>query len=408
MTGDVYPLMPLCPSACGPQDCEVFDDENPDMSIYDSYVTRISRSSFSYFTLKNDGAGDAAKDTVAFQLSGLDFDLIGGCHLSFTWNCEAPITHDIIDSCTFECCDPDDGQQQWMEIEKLGAKCFQAHATMNPNAFGLVHDDDEQGGGQRSTTVLIPIPFFFSHSTQHHFPLLRRQLFRVRCKFKALAAAEWEVDLVVKGIFLQTGDERRNTMIGKYSKMYCFSTIVAEETSTCGGCCKIALKSKPQLVKDLQVFVQGKQGEPTAVRKLCLTFNGHAYYRLPRLMSTRLIPRKYYNISHNPANIHYMPFCHDPNNHHDACSNLINFNATHLVSLYLREMPSSSYRVNVTVMARYHNTIEFDNGKCRFKYPAAATSAAAAAATVTTTPVVDDVNISGIPDAITQDDRPCT
>ena len=138
------------------------------------------------------------------NLKDCSYELIGDCYIQLTEE------NNFIEECHFEYND----FGTWNTLETLTDMSLKMLLAMNPKYCKLKH-------------TIIPIPFFFTQSTQDYFPLLSHTLFRIRLQLNHLSP---NVSLVYKATCLDT-QERNIKLKCNYTieKMYCASTIMQVE-----------------------------------------------------------------------------------------------------------------------------------------------------------------------------------
>ena len=308
----------------------------PNYSLYDKPIQKVSRSSFTYRTFPNTAG--------VFRLNDVnqnEIDMIGDCYLHF---------RDVgmpVESCTFEYKSLHDAE--WCPLETLEAKTLEMFAAMKPGAFKERRD--------RSSNMMIPLPFFFTHTTMDCFPLIANTLFRIRYVGKG------NPDLICRCVYLDSSERARKItqILTSYRKPYVFSRI--QEAFVQGPDATIKLEFS-HLVKDIQVIVE-RVDDPVRVivPEIKLLLNGHTHYDLNSMMTTDIIPAKSYDIQKN--NIHYLPFCQDPAKPEHTSS--INFSMIDHASLLLQDLKADE-RYKVTIMARYYNSIMFRSDKITLQH----------------------------------------
>jgi hypothetical protein len=219
-------------------------------------------------------------------------------------------------------------------------------AAMNPGAFKARRDG--------SSSMMIPLPFFFTHTTMDYFPLIANTLFRIRYVGKG------NPDLVCQCVYVDSSERARKVtqILTSYRKPYVFSRI--QEAFVQGPDANIKLEFS-HLVKDIQVIVE-RVDDPVRVivPEIKLLLNGHTHYDLNSMMTTDIIPAKSYDIQQNKHSIHYLPFCQNPAKPEYTSS--INFSMIDHASLILKALKADE-KYKVTIMARYYNNIGFTSDR---------------------------------------------
>jgi hypothetical protein len=313
-------------------------------SLYDKPIHKVSRSSFTYCTFPNTAGVFMFNHTNQSEM-----DMIGDCYLHFR-----DVDRDAgmpLESCTFEYKSLHD--KEWCLLEKLEAKTLEMFAAMKPGAF------KERREG--SSNMMIPLPFFFTHTTMDYFPLIANTLFRIRYVGKG------HPDLVCRCVYLDSC-ERANKVTQittSYRKPYVFSRI--QEAFVQGPDASIRLEFS-HLVKDIQVIVE-RVSDPVRVivPAIKLLLNGHTHYDLNCMMTTDIIPAKSYDIipAKNKECINYLPFCLNPASQQYTSS--INFSMLDYASLILKDLKAGE-KYKVTIMARYYNSVVFTSDEIALHY----------------------------------------
>lgn len=353
MSDDVTGLMALV--AWGEQDKML--NQNPQHSIFDKPVTRISRSTFTYITLTHDSKDGntyifplnkvAAPGTgEAHTVSHSGFDLIGDCYITLKTQTQWPVT------VSFEIKEME--ENEWRTLESLDVDAMHAHSIMNPHAFKPCQDQD---------STMIPLPFFFTHSTKEHFPMVQKMLFRIVC----MTTSPSPPSLTFKAVFLDSAERKEVLRDRKHTKLYTFTT--THKYEAWGPMAAISLRDIEFLVRDLQVIVEDPK-KAVLVPEINFTLNGHKHYELSSLMSTQVIPQRYYRleVSHEKAAVHYLPFCHDPLDPSGYTAS-VNFSRIDCPQLLLKGLEANT-RHTVTIVARHFNTVNFENGMCNIGFAA--------------------------------------
>lgn len=296
-------------------------------AVLSAYFTKdppIRRSTFTYLTTKpSDGC---------FEFSQGSMDRLGDMYLVYEAHCE-PFT------CYIEHKNAED--ESWTLMESLSPEAMEVFAAMNPR------DYKPRGNA-------TPLPFFFTGAPKTYLPITEKNSYRVCCSPMPRGA-----ELLYKAVYLDT-DERKLGLSGRYHHQVRFSYTTS--TTVCGPTGDVCLKLDNP-VSDMQVIVEDGSGNRIVVPEIELLLNGYSHTRLPSVMTTMVVPSKYYNIDSNPQRVHYLPFSHSPDGPY-TCS--INFSRIDYAKLLLHGLGNQSYKV--TVLTRHHNTLLFDKGKCSLMY----------------------------------------
>jgi len=333
--------------AYGKQDAALHS--NPQCSLYDKLHKPVTRSTFTYCTMPCD-------ENYAFDLSlppsRYGCDMIGECYLHIK---DFDANPHPIECVTFECKEKEkekgDKDSNWQVLEGLDKYALEMHAAMKP--CNKIRRHNQNG-------TVVPLPFFFTNGMSDYFPLVDKMLFRITVKTRHPCE---KLELTFKAIYLDTSERREKLSdSGLHSKLYTFSK--TQEARVHGPVGTIMLKFN-LVVRDLQIIVF-KDDDVVQVPEICLEFNGHPHCKLNSMMTTDIIPSCHYGIkSSNSGTIHYIPFCQDPLG--SAFTSGANFSMMHFSDLSLKGLESGqSYRV--VVMARYWNTMTFQQGKCQTVY----------------------------------------
>lgn len=329
-------------------------NSDPHSSLYDKAIKRVGRSTFTYSTIVGQTDDEM---TYVFQLNKLNvdrsqteaiFDLVGDCYLSFK---TIDIGYDVIEQCTIEYKHIKD-TDTWTPIEKLKSHTFELFAAIKPCDFMIRHDKNE---------TTIPIPFFFTHSTENYLPMVNQMLFRIRCKLNRKLT---NVELTHKAVYLDICERKR--MLNMYSEMYrklqCFSTTY--ESCACAPFDTIKLNMNHHQVRDIHVIVEDMTDprKRFIVPEIKLSLNGHTHYKLNSLMSTNIIPAKYYGICDNTCRLHCIPFCENPSGY--DYTSTVNFAIIDHANIHFSGLDDCNKTYRVIIIARHFNIMQFMKGMC--------------------------------------------
>lgn len=331
--------------ANGKQDGEL--NKDPQTSLFDKPMTRVTRSTFTYITLSPD---KEEENTYTFRFNKI-FDLIGDCYITLKRNgCDDDPLVCVSFQFKFKERDPS-LEEEWRTMESLDMHGLKAHAAMNPDAFKPCHDDD---------SIMVPLPFFFTHSTMDHFPMVQNMLFRIVCVTNNKDNLPPPL-LTFKAVYLDSHERSQVILNKRHTKLYTMTRTHRYEAW--GPIAAVSLRDVGLLVRDLQITVEDENGF-VRVPELRLSLNGHTHCTLSSLMTTQMIPQKHYKMSCSPALsfIHYIPFCQAPLDMSKYTSS-VNFSRIDFAQLLLKGLvPNTHYKV--TVVERHWNTVNFSSGMC--------------------------------------------
>lgn len=335
MAEDVTGLMSLV--AFGGQDAGF--NTNPQYSIYDKIVKKVHRSTFTYCTQSCTSDGIFKLNDGIKNEYGID--LIGDCYLHFKDSC-------VLEYCVFEYKTPKD--KEWFVLERLDADIIDMFSSMKPREYAVRRD---------GKSTMIPLPFFFTHTSRDYFPLTSNVIYRIRYVGKGTP------ELIYKGVHLDTAERHAKIthITQPYDKPYIFSTVTKSLVQ--GPSLRNIRLDFKYCVKDIQVLVKRVNDQVRViVPEIRLSLNRHLHYKLNSMMTTDIIPSKSYHIENNKQ-IHYLPFCQDPTSGEYTSS--VNLSRIDYACLELHGLDENN-KYEVIVMARYYNTVKFISGMCMMCY----------------------------------------
>lgn len=273
---------------------DVYLHGNPQVRIFDKTYKRTARSNFTYLRLDLINTGDCAW-SAHFEPK---CDLLGDCYLCYTpKEGHERVGVDDVVSCSFTTTMKNDRRRI---LETLYPQTLEAFARMRPDSYEMQ---------QSKTQAVVPLPFFFTRAPEDFFSLLASQESRpsIECVLSDNALKPY---IMYQGVYLDTL-ERRESMAHAQKLCVVSETIAVTEESDSEGVVRARITSLYGECKDLQIIIDGNP----AVEKIDVRFAECLHMSLDAVMSSRIIPRKFYGINqHDQADplIHYFPFCQAP------------------------------------------------------------------------------------------------
>ena len=331
-------LMGLVAHGCG----DVYLHGNPQMSIFDKSYKRTTNSTFTY--LKRDLIKTGEIWSMSFTPQKCD--IIGDCYLCFTP--KNKFSFSDIQSCTISATVKDFKQ----DLETLTGDTLRI----------LAHENDTVSVEEGNGLVMIPLPFFFTKDPEDFFNLMASQEMNVSIECK-LSDNVLNPHIVYNGCFLEA-DERKKCATQSFEKLCLTCKTVALKFMSDGDGCVTANVSNyfNEQCKDLRLQI-----EDGTCTKIDVRLNGSLHMSLNSIMTTRIIPKKYYGISKKSDQsiqpIHYIPFCMNPN--FNALTSTI-----HLGRIDSAELKLSGLNANtcytVHIVGRFYNVMRYMHGMCGF------------------------------------------
>jgi hypothetical protein len=334
--------------------------DNPTESLYDTSYKRKTHTQFTYisvpFTMVR-----ANKLFAGFSKAKVG-DFIGECYLEFSCSSfDAANIYKSIKSCTF-CM----GNHV---LETLTGKTLDIMAHVFKNNKPEIETTKEN-----KYRVMIPLPFFFTHSTRTHLPIV--ETLRKYDKKEYVFTENMHIDvvlsdadicdltLVCKTIYLDSNE--RNSFLQDliYKKHSILSCPLHTMSIELPGNCDCHTLTLPPIASVLDMFIK-IDGDSLALATINVVLNGFVHMSLTRLMATRLLPRQLYGIDNNDPGWYIIPFCQDPS-HTNTFTSSVSLDRIDVAQLVLKFDKALTKNTNVTIVMRHWDTLTFTNGMIKW------------------------------------------
>lgn len=337
---------------------------NPNATLFNSPpLKRTTNSQFTFlsqdFTYNEDD--NIYSVTIPTEVNR-PCELVGKCYLSIQTKSDIDI-------------DP----QNLYDIVNSVSVCFNANTCESLYGSTLKVTESECNSSAKaelmcgeSHNIMIPLPFFFTKSTDKYIPLSSLSLTEVsfRAKLNLQHIDVQSMRFVYQGIYLDT-DERRK-LVNEPKEIVTIGTKTCTHTIQCTKDSdeEYVMHTIPldynHRVKDIRVLLEQRddnsQEEPVGL--LNITLNGHTHMSLNSMMARKIIPRQFYKLE-NEKPLYYIPFCHDPLSLTHVQTSDINFGRVDKANLVIHIKPGN---YKVTLVARHYNILRIKDGEYGFAF----------------------------------------